>query len=192
MTATMRRSASPSVHSSSASSSASVEPKVACGPKAQTELDAAQEKYGLVFPPDLVALLRDRRPVLGYDWRSDDKEIREMLKWPLEGLLFDVENDALWWPEWGERPETAEERAEVLAEIVGKAPKLIPLVSHRYIPVEPHETGNPVFSVYQSDVIYYGADLADYFDREFVNPRRPPLQRFKHIPFWSDLVERDR
>ena len=47
----------------------------------QSELDVAQAKYGLVFPPDLLALLRDRRPVLAYDWRSDDKEIREMLNW---------------------------------------------------------------------------------------------------------------
>ena len=27
----------------------------------QTELDDAQHKFGLVFPPDLVALLKDRR-----------------------------------------------------------------------------------------------------------------------------------
>lgn len=157
----------------------------------QPELDAAQEKYGLVFPPDLVALLRDRRPVLGYDWRTDDKEIRDMLKWPLEGLLFDVENNNLWWAEWGERPGTAGARAEVVARVVGAAPKLIPLVSHRYLPAEPHEAGNPVFSVYQSDVIYYGADLADYFEREFVNSRLPLPQHIKRVRFWSDLVERN-
>ena len=158
----------------------------------QSELDTAQAKYDLVFPPDLVALLRDRRPVLGYDWRSDDKEIRHMLRWPLEGLLFDVENNALWWPEWGDRPATAEARAEVLAKVVAAAPKLIPLVSHRYLPAEPHENGNPVFSVYQSDVIYYGSDLADYFDREFVSQDRPLSQPIKRIRFWSDLVERYR
>lgn len=157
----------------------------------QSELDAAQEKYGLVFPSDLVSLLRDRRPVRGYDWRSDDKEIRDMLKWPLEGLLFDVENNALWWPEWGDRPATAAGRAEVLAKVVETAPKLIPLVSHRYLAAEPHEAGNPVFSVYQSDVIYYGADLANYFEREFANPRLPLRQPIKRIRFWSDLVERN-
>lgn len=157
----------------------------------QSELDVAQSRYGLVFPPDLVALLRDRRPVLAYDWRSDDREIREMLKWPLEGLLFDVENNGLWWTEWGERPRTSAERAEVLAKVVGDAPKLIPLVSHRYLPAEPHEPGNPVFSVYQSDVIYYGADLEDYFEREFVDPRRPLGQHIKRIRFWSQLVERN-
>jgi hypothetical protein len=157
----------------------------------QSELDVAQAKYALVFPPDLVALLRDRRPVLGYDWRTDDKEILEMLRWPLEGLLFDVENNGLWWPEWGDKPGSAEARSEVLTKVVGNAPKLIPLVSHRYLPGEPNEAGNPVFSVYQSDVIYYGGDLVDYFEREFGDPRQPLPQPIKHIRFWSDLVERN-
>jgi hypothetical protein len=154
----------------------------------QAELDAAQEKYGLIFPPDLVASFRDRRPVLGYDWRSDDPEIRAMLKWPLEGLLFDVEHNGLWEPEWGRRPSSEGERAEVVTKVVGDAPKLIPLVSHRYLPEEPHEVGNPVFSVVQSDVIYYGADLADYFEREFGDPSRPLPHAVKPIRFWSDLA----
>src|SRR5262249_17955195 len=74
--------------------------------------------------------------------------------------------------------------------------KLIPLISHRYLPEEPHEAGNPVFSVYQSDVIYYGTDLIDYFEREFTGRDYRPrldqlrLNQMKHIRFWSDLVER--
>ena len=120
-----------------------------------------------------------------------------MLGWPLDGLLFDVENNGLWWSEWGNRPANLQARAEVLAKVVSEAPKLIPLVSHRYLPAEPHEAGNPVFSVYQSDVIYYGGDLANYFEREFVNPRVPFSKRIplsnpiKRIRFWSDLVERN-
>ncbi|MBS0410740.1 MAG: hypothetical protein JSR86_12555 [Proteobacteria bacterium] len=157
----------------------------------QGELDTAQARYDLVFPPDLVALLREKRPVLGYDWRTDDKAIREMLAWPLEGLLFDVENAGLWWPEWGERPARVEERAEVVGRVVAQAPKLIPLISHRYLPSDPHEAGNPVFSVYQSDVIYYGADLADYFERELMDPHRPLPGHIRHIRFWSELVDRN-
>lgn len=157
----------------------------------QSELDDAQARYGLEFPPDLIALLRERRPANGLDWRRDDRRIREMLSWPLEGLLFDVENNSLWWPEWGERPGAPGERAEVLTKVVEAAPKLIPLYSHRYLPSQPHEAGNPVFSVYQSDVIYYGADLDDYFKREFGDPRRPLPATIKRIPFWSDLVERN-
>lgn len=155
------------------------------------ELDQAQAKYSLSFPPDLVALLRERRPAQGHDWRTDETAIRAALSWPLEGLLFDVENNGLWWPEWGERPDTAQARAQVLTEVVGAAPKLIPLLSHRYLPSEPREAGNPVLSIYQSDAIYYGADLEDYFEREFGNRRRPWPAQVKPIRFWSDLVERN-
>ena len=114
-----------------------------------------------------------------------------MLNWPLEGLLFDVENNALWWPEWGERPACAEQRSEIVRSIVSEAPRLVPLFGHRYIPGEPNESGNPVFSIYQSDVIYYGADLADYFSREFGGTRSQAAATYRHIPFWSDLVDRN-
>ena len=157
----------------------------------QDDLDVAQETFRLTFPPDLIALFLERRPVGGWDWRSDGEKIRQMLEWPLQGLLFDVEHNRLWWPEWGERPVTAETRAEVLRDIVNQAPKLVPLVSHRYIPSEPNESGNPIFSIYQSDVIYYGADLSDYFEREFGNARGSVVGPVKRIRFWSELVDRN-
>jgi hypothetical protein len=66
-----------------------------------------------------------------------------------------------------------------------------PLLSHRYLPEEPREPGNPVLSVFYSGVIFYGNNLADYFEREF--SERPVVtgpDETKHIPFWSDLVMR--
>ena len=85
----------------------------------QAELDDAQAKFGLVFPPDLVALLRDRRPSAGHLW-TDEVAIRKMLAWPFEGLLFDVENNGLWWPEWGERPASPNEREDVMRAVVAR------------------------------------------------------------------------
>ena len=156
----------------------------------QAELDSAQCRFGLEFPPDLIALLREKRPANGHDW-TNEGDIRRALAWPFEGLLFDVEQNSLWWPEWGTRPSDANAREEILQSIVSRAPKLIPLIAHRYLPEEPREQGNPVFSVHQADVIYYGADLEDYFEREFLGyNHRPWSQPTKHIPFWSDLVER--
>ena len=153
------------------------------------ELDAAQERFNLRFPPDLLDLLSDRRPVAGWDWCTDDEGIRRAMSWPLDGLIFDVEQNDLWWAEWGERPPSAHERAEIVTGIVGAAPKLIPLVGHRYIPELPHERGNPVFSVMQSDVICYGADLAEYFANEFDGANK--VGPAKYVPFWSDLVDRN-
>jgi hypothetical protein len=167
--------------------------KVAWGPGySQGELDSAQERFGLSFPPDLVDLLLQRRLPGGWDWSKDDARIMEMLAWPLDGILWDVENAGLWWPEWGLRPSTEDERTEIVGRIVAAAPNLIPLYGHRFIPEEPSERGNPIFSVHQSDIIYYGSDLTDYLIREFVD-RRPSASMpdlIRRIRFWSDAVDR--
>jgi hypothetical protein len=153
------------------------------------ELERAQERFGLHFPPDLVTLLLDRRLLDGHDW-NDPVAIRKMLAWPLEGLLFDVEQNELWLPEWGVRPGRVAERSEIVSSAVAKAPKLIPIYSHRFLPAEPNEAGNPVLSVYQSDIIYYGADLRDYLVREFGGQRsRRPLGKVRRIRFWSDIID---
>lgn len=156
----------------------------------QDELDRAQERFDLTFPPDLIALLRERRPVEGHDW-NDDAAIRRALDFPLAMLLGSIEHNPDWWPEWGERPSDIHARKEVVRDVVSRAPKLIPLIGHRYLPEEPHEEGNPVFSVFGFDTIYYGMDLHDYFERENApSDFRVPLSQFKHIRFWSDLVAR--
>ncbi len=152
------------------------------------ELDDAQARFGLHFPPDLVALLRDRRPARGHDWTGPEDRIRRALAWPLEGLLFDVEK-GLWQPEWGERPAHAGERAEIVTALVAGAPPLIPIISHRYLPAEPLEAGNPVLSVYQSDIIYYGRDLEDYVVHEFGGGTEPVTGPVRRIRFWSDIID---
>jgi hypothetical protein len=158
----------------------------------RSELDEAQERYRLRFPPDLVELLLDRRPVRGYAWHTEDHRIREMLEWPFELLRFDVEH-GLWWGDWGECPATAAERTEVLRSALRGASRLIPLIGHRFLPETPGEAGNPVFSMHGFDTIYYGADLADFFRRQFCperSPREPVRRNVRHIPFWSDVVEK--
>lgn len=158
----------------------------------QSELEAIQDKWRLRFPPDLVELMRERRPLRsgGFDWLTmPAEEIKRALYWPFEGLLFDVQQNDVWWPEWGPMPKSAAEQAARLSEVFATAPKLIPLFGHRYLPETPKERGNPVFSVYQSDVIYYGADLADWLARE--DGRRDPMRPPKEIPFWSEVVRRN-
>ena len=156
----------------------------------QAELDAAQERFALRFPPDLVELLREKRLLRGYDWIDDDDKIRAALAWPLQGFLFDIEHSLLWWPEWGERPDSLSERAAIIRRVVSEAPKLIPIFGHRYIPEEPHERGNPVFSVYQADIIHYGSDLASYFSNE-LSGQYELADNIKRIRFWSDAVDRN-
>lgn len=164
-------------------------------PYAKDQLDDAQAKWDLRFPPDLVDLFLDRRPVDPggriIDWAKDrDERIRRTLDWPFEGFWFDVENAGVWWPEWGEKPADRDTRFAALKAAFDAAPTLIPNFAHRYIPAEPHEAGNPVFSVRQTDVIYYGVDLMDYFERELGGwDSKPWPAPLKEILFWS-LAER--
>jgi hypothetical protein len=54
------------------------------------------------------------------------------------------------------------------------------------MPDEPHLPGNPVFSVHQTDIIYYGFDLADYLRHEFDFPGREPWpEQVRLIRFWN-------
>lgn len=156
-----------------------------------TELAAAEQFAEASFPSDLAALLRLRLPA-GHrfpNWRSLSSELGEQLRWPLEGMCFDIEHNAFWLAEWGDRPRELSEAFRMAEEHVARAPRLIPIVGHRYLPAEPSEAGNPVFSVYQTDIIYYGNDLASFFAAElhFESPDWAATAP-RSIRFWSDLV----
>jgi len=160
----------------------------------EDQLDDIQSQFDLTFPPDLSELLLTKRPPEFYHWIEQKEEISKMLNWPGEGVLFDVEENGLWWPEWDECPQKKEDRAKVIASVISKAPKLIPLYSHRYIPEEPSEGGNPVYSIYQSDVIYYGRNLSNYLLNEFgygAQKGENELLPIKEIPFWHHMVIRN-
>ncbi|WP_242913456.1 hypothetical protein [Brevundimonas pishanensis] len=64
-------------------------------------------------------------------------------------------------------------------------------MAHRYLPATPNVAGNPIFSVYGSDTIHYGANLADYFDREENRRDEQPWTELREIDFWSELVRRN-
>lgn len=146
------------------------------------ELEAIQDRWRLRFPPDLVNLLQHQRPLIGgphsFDWlTSDPAVIQDKLDWPFEGFWFDVVHNHTWWPEWGPKPHEQDGQRLRLAEVFAGVPPLIPLFGHRYLPAEPCEPGNPVFSVYQTDVIVYGVNLDDWMWRER-SPRKP--SRWEH------------
>jgi len=52
----------------------------------------------------------------------------------------------------------------VVRRRVSGSPPLVPIYGNRYISNEPLLAGNPVLSVWQTDIIYYGYDLASYFN----------------------------
>jgi hypothetical protein len=153
------------------------------------EVEVAETKFKFSFPPDLRAFLQTALPTGERfpNWRSgDETEVQERLSRPLDGCLFDVKHNGFWLPEWGLRPELLADAFKIATEMIAEAPKLIPIYSHRFIPEEPHEAGNPVFSVYQMDIIYYGFDLEDYLRHEFHLPERKDWPaKVRPIRFWD-------
>ncbi len=153
------------------------------------EIAHAEARYGIRFPTDLRELLKTALPRgEGFpNWRSGEEAmLRDWLEMPLEGVLFDVEHNDFWLPEWGPRPETLDEALRHAGELVAAAPRLIPIYMHRMIAGEPCREGNPVFSVHQTDIIHYGFDLADYLRHEFELPDREPWPAVvRPIRFWD-------
>ena len=156
------------------------------------EVVAIEERFRFRFPPDLRAFLQAALPSGGDfpGWRDGDAAtLRGWLDLPRRGILFDVEHNGFWLDEWGPRPPSLVEAQRIASEVVATAPRLIPVFKHRMMPSEPCLAGNPVFSVHQTDIIYYGVDLRDYLIHEFLAREDvgvwPIPEDVRRVPFWD-------
>ena len=168
------------------------------------ELDRIERDYGFEFADDHRAFLAAGLPVSAPpeqgrtgrepwpDWRDGDPgDLHRRLCWPIDGALFDVENNAFWHPAWGQRPDDISEALSTARQHLARAPKMIPVYEHRYLPAGRGTSGHPVLSIYQTDIIIYGTDLADYVTNEFSGSgaftskdwTRPPM-----VAFWSEFL----
>lgn len=151
------------------------------------EISGVQARYGFTFPPDMRRMLQLALPVGDQwpDWRNGEPDqLRRDVAWPTQGILFDVESNGFWHPDWPSRPESVDRASSLAREVLAAAPVLVPVYGHRYLPSEPSIPGNPVLSVCQTDVICCGTDLLDWLRREF---RSAPASRA--VPFWTWFVE---
>ena len=173
-------------------------------------ISRVEAQWHLEFPPDyrlfLEVLHAPDRPASFYNWLEDSDSIGEAFEWLVEGLEFDVQADVLWLPSWGPKPEKVEEQSARLRALVDGAVKLIPVTGHRYLVAEPCQAGNPVLSIYQSDIIVYGGNLREYFFAEFMSllglsaEQKQEVTRSvqegineaydnaQTIPFWGELL----
>jgi hypothetical protein len=160
------------------------------------EVMRIERQHGFRFPPDYRAFLMEALPVSGsfVDWRGADAEtIRSRFELPYQDLCFDIETSGFWLRSRGPRPARLDEAFAVARRAIDVAPRLVPITGHRFIPASPHEEGNPVFSVHQTDIIVYGRDLAEYLENEwgyyfFGKGRYQITEPIKPIEFWSYLV----
>ncbi|MGC0331342.1 hypothetical protein RKD23_004332 [Streptomyces sp. SAI-170] len=158
------------------------------------ELDDVEERWGFRFAPEHRTLLSAGLPTGGRDWPDwrdgDPEDLAEQLAWPVDGVLFDVEYNAFWHPDWEPRPAGTQDALEVARKYLAEAPVMVPVYSHRYLLADPERIGTPVLSMYQTDIIYYGTDLVDYFHHEFGRPvPTPEGHRYATIPFWSYFLD---
>ena len=140
------------------------------------------------------------RPIF-YDWKNGQGEIRTAWKWVLDGLIFDVQHNALWLESWGNKPEGEEAQRRVLSELIETAPALLPVSGHRCMINHPLSYGCPVISIMQADIIMYGVNLQDYLQKDFSalcrnvegkvfshDLQNEVFHEMKSIPFWGELI----
>ncbi|XP_061342085.1 uncharacterized protein LOC133288368 [Gastrolobium bilobum] len=134
------------------------------------EFARAEAEFGFVFPPDLRAVLAAGFPVgPGFpDWRSAGSRLhlRASLDLPIAAISFQIARNALWSKSWGPRPSEPEKALRVARNALKRAPLLIPIFNHCYIPSNPSLAGNPVFFVDENRIFCCGLDLSDFFERE--------------------------
>lgn len=159
------------------------------------EISKIEKFYDISFPVELKKLYSINLPVSEgfYNWRDMSKEnmkqIKQALELPLQGLQSDLESGYFWCEDWGNQPLDMKTAQNILLRKYNMAPKLVPIFSHRYIPFIPNDLNIPIFSIVQSDIIYYGRNLISYLEVEF------KLKQYnnnditgKYIDFWSDFI----
>lgn len=160
------------------------------------EVKDIESTYDFIFTPDLKEFLMTALPVNNdfINWRDKSVDninsIKSKFIWPLEGIVFDIEHNNFWFESWGSKPNSLEKAIAICRNEFLKVPKLIPIYSHRYISSEPNEPGNPIISVYQTDIIYYGENLLSYLEVEFNLKNRNEINfdSIKKIRFWDHLA----
>ncbi|KAK8517537.1 hypothetical protein V6N13_127707 [Hibiscus sabdariffa] len=134
------------------------------------EFARAEAEFGFVFPPDLRAILSAGLPVgPGFpDWRSAGARLhlRASLDLPIAAISFQIARNTLWSKSWGPRPSDPEKALRVARNALKRAPLLIPIFNHCYIPCNPSLAGNPIFFIDENRVFCCGLDISDFFERK--------------------------
>lgn len=110
-----------------------------------SEIQQIETIYDIKFPKSLRNFYREGVPVSEAEyefprWSDFSADNISCIKkyWiegPIDRLLPHIKREGYWIPEWGERPERAEDAAAEFAKTAQKAPKLIPVFGNKYLPI---------------------------------------------------------
>ncbi len=158
-----------------------------------SEMQLIEEQLGFTLPSDFKFLFENVSDPGGvlFPWSHFSIEnYRNRIDRVWSGIAFDIEHNTVWLKRWGDKPSTLREAQEVAQRDFQSWPNVLPIYGHRFLPAEPSLSDNPVFSIVQTDIIYYGMNLADYLVQEFCPPRPASDWVLAHrIPIWSDFAE---
>jgi hypothetical protein len=116
-------------------------------------------------------------------------KIKERIEAPIQWLLNYVKRD-FWLPSWGKRAKSTDKAIKQFTQIAMKSPRLIPVYLHRYMPWLDGVDDPPVISTVGRDTIYYGRNLQEYLQNEFLgNGHFTIPENCMYIPFWSDIIK---
>jgi len=156
-----------------------------------SELEAIESANEFRFPPDLRACLASAMPTgKGFpNWRSPTA-YQDRWEWIQSGIDFDI-RQGFWYERFGPRPDSVDEQIKISRAYLKSVPKLVPVFVHQMLPTTPCQVGNPIFSIWQTDAIYYGEDLAGYLEIAFFGRPHNTIHecRLLHIDFWTNMVE---
>lgn len=152
------------------------------------------QEYEIFFPEEIKSFYKEALPISKgfYNWHDKCNEnvmrIKRAMNMPVQGIVENSE-EIDWSEEWGEEPSDLNERKKNIGDMALKAPKLIPIFSHRYIASFKCKKP-PIFSVYGTDIIYFSKNMIDYFLIEFKIKENNSFmnEEVSYIPFWSDLI----
>ena len=164
----------------------------------KSEIDRIEEIYNIRFPKSLIDFYS-----LGLPLSKDDQnvfpnwadfsdanitKIKERIQSPIKNLIYDIKN-RFWLSAWGKRAESEDDAIKQFEEVSSIAPKLIPIYSHRYTVWLEGIDDPPVISAVGCDIIYYGCNLTQYLQNEFLFDNKINVSdKCIYIPFWSDII----
>lgn len=158
------------------------------------ELKKIKEIYHFSFPYPMQCLLLNILPVSSgfYNWRDFSNEnivyIKNMMRKPFEDV-YSLAKEVYWCDNWGEEPKKESDRVNEVRKRLERAPALLPIFSHRYMPLCGLVT-YPILSIHGADIIYYGNNIENYIQIEFGDKKQEELdfQKIEYVPFWTDLM----
>uniref|UniRef100_A0A7N0TDP7 Uncharacterized protein n=1 Tax=Kalanchoe fedtschenkoi TaxID=63787 RepID=A0A7N0TDP7_KALFE len=129
------------------------------------EFAKLEAEFAFLFPPDLRAILSSGLPAgPGFpDWRGKSG-LKAALDLPIAAASFQIVKNGLWSKLLA--PAEPDKALRAAKAALKRAPRLVSVFNHCYIPCNPPLAGNPIFFVDEDKIFCCGFDLFDFFERE--------------------------